>query len=304
MKPWLTKARRFSQELPLQRDDNARFMPWIMAVMVFLLSLSLTFAFAMKSAMKEWNTSLTATITIQIPTPSLVDSKSDSADLRVKKIVEYLNSVEGIKNIMPVDPKESIDLLETWLGQGNIRRELPVPRLIDFTVADNAELDLNDLEDRIESLVPGATLDDHKMWIDELLSFGSKLLAAAYMVAAVIATAAFLMIIFATRSGLVTHHRTIELLHIMGARNTYIAKQFARNAFWLGLLGGLVGLGAASLVMLGLSQAFADVVQGLLPDWHVSMQGMVIVAILPILSGVVAMMTAWTTVLSKLSHNL
>jgi len=304
MKPLLSKGRKSSQELPLQRDDNARFMPWIMAVMVFLLALSLAFAMATHAAIKEWNAALTTTVTIQIPAPSVADAKSDILELRVQKIVEYLKSVNGIASVNPVDPTESVELLSTWLGEGNIKKELPIPRLIDVTMSDDAELDLTELEEKIAGLVPGATLDDHKMWMDEVLAFGKRVVNASFTVAGLVAFATFIMVIFATRSGLVTHHRTIELLHIMGARNGYIAGQFARNAFWVGFFGGLVGLICAAGLIYGLSQAFSDIAQGLLPDWHLRLRALAFIALLPLIAGTVAMLTAGSTVLSKLSRIL
>jgi cell division transport system permease protein len=304
MKPLLSKGRKSSQELPLQRDDNARFMPWIMAVMVFLLALSLAFAMATHAAIKEWNAALTTTVTIQVPAPSLADAKSDILESRVQKVVDYLKSVNGIASVDPVDPAESVELLSTWLGEGNIKKELPVPRLIDVTMADDAELDLTELEEKIAALVPGATLDDHKMWMDEVLAFGKRVVNASFTVAGLVAFATFIMVVFATRSGLVTHHRTIELLHIMGARNGYIAGQFARNAFWVGFLGGLAGLICAAGLIYGLSQAFADIAQGLLPDWHLRLRAIAFIALLPLIAGTVAMLTAGSTVLSKLSRIL
>ncbi len=305
MKPWLSKARRSSKELPLQRDDNARFMPWIIAVMVFLLTLSITFSFATRAAIMEWNSSLMATITVQVPAPSPIESKTDSADARVGKIVDYLKSVEGIVDIQPVDPEESMDLLESWLGEGNVKKELPVPRLIDFTIADDAELDLIEIQQKIQSLVSGAALDDHKMWLDDLLSFGRKINLIAYFISGLIAVATVIMVVFATRSGMVTHHRTIGLLHVMGARNSYIAKQFARSIFTVGLFGGIAGIIGAGLLIYGLSQAVSGVATelNLLPDWHMTPAAFASIALLPFATGMVAMITAAITVLSKLGRN-
>lgn len=302
MKPWLSKHIKNTRELPLQSDDNARFMPWIMAVMVFLLTLALALAMATHNAFVQWDTKLISTITVQVPSPSLAERKTDSAEARVKKVADYLRRVEGIENVQPVDAEEAIDLLETWLGEGNIRAELPVPRLIDFSMAADAELDLTDIEDHLAELVPGTQLDDHKLWLDELLAFGNKIAITAGIVALVIAVATAVMIIFATRSGLVTHQPTIELLHIMGARNNFIARQFAKTAFVLGFFGGLFGLCIGLFLLYGLSQSLTDIVQGLLPNWDLTYMQLAAIASLPIGAGFLALLVAYTTVLYKLSR--
>lgn len=302
MKPWLSKGQRSTDELPLQRDDNSRFMPWIMAVMVFLMTLSLSFAFAMRASLSEWSSALTATLTVQVPAPSPVEAKSDTADARAEKIVTFLRQTEGIAKVQPLNPAEAQELLETWLGEGNVKKELPVPRLIDVTLDEDAELDFTSLQTKLSELVPGTIVDDHKAWMEDLLGFIEQFMLAIYIVCGLIAAASVVMIVFATRSGLVTHHRTIELLHIMGARNFYIARQFSRNAFWLGLMGGIIGIFLAGLVIFGVSQAFANVAEGLLPDWHLSMLAWFSLLMLPLFSGLFAMMTASATVLSKLSR--
>ena len=66
---------------------------------------------------------------------------------------------------------------------------------------------------------------------------------------ALVATAA---VIFTTRTGLAVHRDVIEVLHLIGARDSYIANGFAYHAWWTGLRGGLFGaiLAAASLLLL------------------------------------------------------
>ncbi len=48
------------------------------------------------------------------------------------------------------------------------------------------------------------------------------------------------------------HRDVIELLHLMGARDGYIAAQFERQALRLGLGGGVVGLALAVATLLAL----------------------------------------------------
>ena len=54
--------------------------------------------------------------------------------------------------------------------------------------------------------------------------------------------AAVLTVIFTTRAGLAVHHAVVEVLHLIGARDGYIARQFQRQALRLALRGGIVGL--------------------------------------------------------------
>jgi cell division protein FtsX len=173
--------------------------------------------------------------------------------------------------------------------------------------------------------VPGATLDDHKLWLDNLLQLGERLEGAAYGVLMIVAMAAFVVVVFATRSSLVAHNRTIELLHIMGAEDSYIAHQFSRRAFYMGLIGGAIGLVAASIVLyiVGTSasgleegwlpkmQAVKDVnisdvtpitwTEAWIPEWLRDNWAFVLyLLLLPLISGILSLMCTWITVMARL----
>ena len=57
-------------------------------------------------------------------------------------------------------------------------------------------------------------------------------------------------VVFAVRTGLAIHSPVVELLHIMGATDAYVARQFQTHVAGLALRGGLVGLGHRRLAML------------------------------------------------------
>ena len=73
----------------------------------------------------------------------------------------------------------------------------------------------------------------------------AELLALA--LTALIAGAAAATVMVATRASLAVHRETIELLHLIGAQDGFVARAFARRALGMGLRGGLIGLGLAGV---------------------------------------------------------
>ena len=55
--------------------------------------------------------------------------------------------------------------------------------------------------------------------------------------------------VFTARIGLAIHHSVIEILHLLGAQDAYIARQFQVHALWLGLRGGVIGGMAAAVTV-------------------------------------------------------
>src|SRR5262245_28997869 len=57
--------------------------------------------------------------------------------------------------------------------------------------------------------------------------------------------ATVLSVAFATRAAMATNRPVIEVLHLIGAKDSFIASHFQRHFLRLGLKGGLIGGGSA-----------------------------------------------------------
>ena len=99
----------------------------------------------------------------------------------------------------------------------------------------------------------------------------------------------------------------IQVLHLIGARDGYIAAQFQWQALMLALRGGLVGIGLAALTLFAIGHA-AEATRlqgsegGLLPSVQLALPGWIALALLPLLAGLIALITARITVLRALAR--
>jgi cell division transport system permease protein len=115
-----------------------------------------------------------------------------------------------------------------------------------------------------------------------------------------IAFAAVATVIFTTRSGMAVHHGTIELLHLIGAQDAYIARQFQFHAMVWGLCGGLAGLGLAALTLAALVALAGGIDLPLFPVLTLTPWQWVGLAVMPVVVALITMMTARITVLRAL----
>ena len=86
--------------------------------------------------------------------------------------------------------------------------------------------------------VPGASLDDHRGWIDRMRTMANSLVALGLGVLALVLAATVLSVMFATRGAMATNRPIVEVLHFVGARDGFIAGEFQRHFLLLGLKGG------------------------------------------------------------------
>ena len=289
-------------DLPLDRDGSVRFLPWLVALMVYLASLTLAGTLVIRDAVDRWDRGLTGTLTVELPAaPSARDDGAVAAALKV------LRGTPGITRADAFDAKRTAALLEPWLGSDIGAAELPLPRLIDVQIESRAGIDLGALGERLAAAVPGARLDDHRRWLDRVLRTALAIEIVAGMIVVLVGLAAVLSVIFATRTGLAVHHGIVEVLHLIGARDGYIARQFEWHALRLGVKGGLAGLALGILTLAGIAAAARqvgstdDAVQ-MLPALSAPAIEWVLLLLLPVAAGLVAMLTARITVLRALKR--
>ncbi|MGF1609406.1 MAG: cell division protein FtsX, partial [Kiloniellales bacterium] len=154
----------------------------------------------------------------------------------------------------------------------------------------------------LEALVPGVVVDDHQRWLGHLLVLARTIKTIAAFVLLAVGLSAVATIVFVTRTGLAIHHAVIDLLHLVGAQDSYVARQFETHALFLGLRGGLIGLVFAFATMALLGHLLERSRIGLLPELALSVWEILVIALLPLATGLIAMATARLTVLHSLSR--
>ncbi len=286
-------------DLPLRGNAAARFLPWIIAVMVYLAALTLAGAMLVGSAVSTWSSGLSGTVTVQIPP---AEDGETTTQTKVATVVRLLRETPGIARIEVLNADQIGALLEPWLGPDVALADLPLPRLIDVTLAEGAEIDTAALGLRITALVPDAVVDDHRKWLAGLLRFARSIELLSAVVVALIGLATVMAVVFAVRAGLAIHHSIIEVMHLIGARDSFIAGQFQRQALWLGLAGGVLGVAGAAATLLLVGRVASRVEAICMLHVALSPTQLAVLAALPLAAAIVTMVTARIAVLRTLAR--
>ncbi|HEC91094.1 MAG TPA: FtsX-like permease family protein [Alphaproteobacteria bacterium] len=288
-------------DLPFDEDGLARFLPWLIAFMVFLATMAMAGALALSVTAGRWDKGISATLTVQIPA-TLAPKAQEKAIARALKI---LRAEPAVVSAEQISESRIMALLEPWLGTaGEDMRDLPLPILIDVNLDPDAVVDVAALAGRLSAQVPGATADDHGAWLNRLVSLIHWVQAVTLAVLGLILLVSVGTVVFATRTGLAIHHEAIEVLHLIGAHDSYVAKQFAFRALALGFKGGVMGLALAAPTLWGIGLLTDRMEAGLLPDFTLTSAHWLALASLPVFAGLIAMLTARRTVMKTLSEML
>lgn len=293
-------------DLPIGADSTGRYLPWLVAIMVFLAVLALAAALAIGSVLDDWRRDVAGTVTVQIVPVAGPDAAAArvETDQRVEQTLAILRQQPFIVVARPLDDAQLVGLLEPWLGSSDLVRDLPLPRLIDVQIAEGARPDLAALGRTLREAVPGATLDDHQMWLASIISLAEGLTVLGMLVVGLVAAALAATVIHATRLGLEVHRSQIEVLHLIGAHDRYIAQQFAARMVGWTLEGGLIGLVVAIPALMLIAWLSKDLDQGFLPPFRLGFLGWISLALVPASAALLALVTARVTVRRSLRRML
>ena len=258
MKPRTTAApsQRAEASIVPRNSIAGRALVAVVAIMSFLASLTTGAVILVLASATDWQSEVAREMTIQVKPVSGRDLDAD-----VAKVAEIARAAAGVAEVRPYTKEESARLLEPWLGSGLVLDELPVPRIVIVKLVSGQRPDLSALRAALASQVPSASLDDHRGWIDRMRTMASATVAIGIAVLSLVLAATILSVAFATRGAMAANRPIVEVLHFIGAKDSFIASQFQRHFLGLGLRGGVIG-GGSALILFAIASFFGDRLTG------------------------------------------
>jgi cell division transport system permease protein len=223
-----------------QATISARALIAVIAIMTFLASLTTGAVMLVRAAAGEWEADVAREVTIQVRPMAGHDIDAD-----VAKAADVARAFPGVTEVQPYSKQEAARLLEPWLGAGAHLDELPIPRLIVVKTVPGSPPDVAQMRKALLQEVPGAILDDHRGFIERMSALSAAAVTAGFGVLLLVLAATVLCVMFATRAAMAANQPVIEVLHLIGAKDDFIAGHFQRHFLQIALKGGLIGCGTA-----------------------------------------------------------
>ena len=290
----------FLSDLPLDRDGHCLFLPWLIALMVFLAVIAMAGILFLTSVTEQWDKGVTGTLTVQVSSAEVASED----DLRLQAILDILASTKTIYRYQVISDARVLELLEPWLGDITNSNDLPLPRLIDVELHPGDRLDINKLATQINKIAPGSSVDDHQVWLKRMVNLIQTVQMLATAVLLCIGFATVGTVVFTTQTELSIHQEAIDVLHLIGAQDAYIAAQFAGRSLALGLTGGLLGLFLGIITIIGIGYMMGRMDGLFIPSLQLAPYHWAILGLLPVGVAFIAMITARMTVIRSLQQIL
>lgn len=278
---------------PLVPTDSiaGRSLVIVIAIMTLLASLAAAAALFVAESSADWRAEAASEATVQIRP---VKGRDAEADLQA--LVKILKETPGVIETQVYSKAESEALLAPWLGEGLDLSQLPVPRMIVVKFDPARRPDLENMRFEIARAAPNATVDDHRLFMRRLGDMAGAVAGVAAVILALILAAMGVVVASATRAAVATNREIVDVLHVVGATDAFVAREFQRRFLSLGLRGALIGAGAATAFLLAAralllnwrTSAGAEQMQAMFGDLSIGPEGF---AAILLLAGVIAALT-------------
>jgi cell division transport system permease protein len=290
-------------DLPLHNCAGSGFLTLLVALMSFLAMMALTGSFVLNGISDRWSAGLENQATIEISARKSDGGLRSSGDIQAleQRIAGLLSSHPNIREHSILSRDEVVELVSPWLGADASMEDMPLPGLISAKLKISTDTQVAALEKSLRSIDGDVRLDTHESWLGDILRLAGSLRLAAVFVTLMIGFTTVIAVAGAVRSRMAEFRKDIELLHLMGASDNYISRQFQRHNVILALRGSVMGLSAGAVTLLALSVLSQSAQSGLVPTISLSAVEMLGLASLAGAACLIAFAAARFTVLRTLS---
>ncbi len=260
----------FNTDIPFANDALHRSLPFVIALM---LALTTTLSLAAYDMYRHISRHLAVNEQIAyIEIPNSVNQNRTDRDALLAEVAALLEAYPGLGTPTSIDRDEIETLLSPWLGDVAVIDTLPLPQLIEVPITVPREA--FDEETFIRSMGridADIRIDLDEAWREQFHETTALVMTTLLTIALMLCLTAIAVVTLMARMGLQLHHKAVELLHLMGAYDRYIVRQFQRYACKLACKGALIGavLGVVLYYALALIEHSSEVnrLLSFAPQW-------------------------------------
>jgi cell division transport system permease protein len=265
-------------------DARDRLLIFVIAALCFLAGLTAVAALGANRAASGWQSHLRGSATV------LVRPKTgETADGAAARAAEALSGVKGVVQAAALERQQAEALLKPWLGD-QVLADLPVPRLVTLELDPKHPAKLGELDVALATAGIDATVDDHSLWTRDIVRAAWDARAAALAMAALLAGITASVIALATRATLTAQRPVVEVLHLSGAEDHFVAGLFQVRFAKLAAIGGVYG-GAVVMVIAAVLRLTGGA-RGLTPALPIAWSDLLAPALLPVFAALIGAIAA------------
>ena len=232
-------------DIPFGRDDAHRLLPAIVAAMVAITALLLAVGISFAGALDAQKRDAEGSVQVQI------SATGDARARATAQALSIMKATQGVSDAVVLKDAEVARLLKPWLGDADALSGIAMPVLIDLKTrdVDGEPFDADALRAALKSKIKDVRVETPEQWVGDLAHALSLAQGVLLILALCLAASLVALVVLVARTSLRLHFKTVNLLHLFGATDDYILRQFQIHNAWMVGRGALVGSLAAALLL-------------------------------------------------------
>ena len=226
-----------------EADSRDGALIFVVATLCFLACLTALTVLAADRAARGWTDQLRSQATV-IVRPKVAETPDAAAALAAEAVA----GVPGVVEARALEKEKAEALIAPWLGDATDLDDLHVPRLVAVDLDSRKPATAADLEKALKAQGIDGVVDDHSVWTKDIARAARFARWIGLGVFLLIAAAAGAVVAFATRAGLQARREVVEVLHLAGAGDSFIAQLFQARFARMAAQAGLYGAAAAAIM--------------------------------------------------------
>ncbi|MEO1568772.1 MAG: cell division protein FtsX [Pseudomonadota bacterium] len=284
-----------ASETPLlpERDAREAALFFVVAALCFLAAIAGLSVKSTYSAAQAWTESVEGEYTIRL---------RDTDRRGASEAEDIISAIPGVGEARILSRDEINALLAPSFAGGELPAGLPMP-LVMVVKTDTGAHDLTAVfSERLTEAGFDGVIDAHDEWAGDVRRALGVIRVVAASIVMLLAATALSVIAFATHAALLARRDIVDVLHLSGATDRFIAKLFERRFWMLGIragsVGALIALGGVALALYFASTHGTRT--GLLPVLSLDGFDGLILVTTPLIAGLAARTAARITVMRAL----
>ncbi|MDR3285458.1 MAG: hypothetical protein LBS83_02105 [Holosporales bacterium] len=286
---------------------NKSGLSLIFVFMVFLLSFIICCTFLFANGFHGWKNGREYKITVEIPfgSHSVGESFEHFAKRHLEKVsiaTWKIKQMPKVINVEKIAPEKIRNMLAIWTGEKKLNTEFQLPTLLDVSFEHLKDVEIENIKQELRTISSDITIESHGIWSQKLSILGQNLEIISLIVSIFILICTSIIVSLITKSSLQTYYSTLDILRLMGAKDSYIANIFQSHIMKASVKGGIIGfflsLPAVYALMMALQYLGLNGVM-----WApIFGQILLILVIIPIILLILNIIISRITILSHLRH--
>ena len=289
--------------LPLHKKSGSIQLFILIALMTSLAVIITSIHFSMFSTVGQWKNAIQYQASIEVPTINKDGQKFTEFQIQKnqKRIMGYLKNSHIAQNATIMKQDDVSALLTPWLGEDNtVLDNITIPTVINFQLVDAGKDEVQKLKTNIQTIIPEARIQTHENWLDKFLDIMDGIHILGVMILIITFTATIFVISSSVRARMTIFKDELSLLHIMGAHDKFILKQFFLYLVSICVPACTIGYICASILLSLLSFSLLKSDIAFLPSFTLNISQFIALLIVPLCISVIALIIGAKTVLSEM----